>query len=361
MYLRYFIFIITCVGASSLIGQTSTAKRSADDDWQKLTAPGGKTVSVTTPGASSSDGKAADTGTQVRLTDAQLTAALKQTAQNAKDFQANFPTDSRVAQAKKIEAVSLVKAVRPADSDNGQAAFQTATIFRKDLKNSASDRFEVAALIERQQYSVQGNGKVLAKDVVQHEKTADKLRTEFGDIPEVYAFYLGVVNTADTENANRVALRVQQLPAPAYAKAEAQVTVDRHALIGKRLDQKFTDASGQTIALSEAGKVTIIYVWPPASSEVAFKALEKYKTMVPSDARWVYVALNSPASVAEVAKRLAPFPGTYCAELPQGTGPFTSALKIRHMPFVYVFGKDGTMAGYGRLEDLPALLTTAKR
>lgn len=352
-----FLHILTLavlLPAVSVFSAEATGKgKTADDAWQNISAP----VSAGAASRSPSVGTVKN-ATQVKADDQQKVVQLKQAAQAAKDFQASYPADPRARDAKKLEAVYLVQAARPSDADRGQAALAVAAAYRNDKSNSAQDRFDVAVLMERQQYAVLGEGKILAKDAVTHEKTADKLRAEFGDTPEVYAFYLGVVNTADPENAHRVAQRIQTMPAPAYAKSEAQVTIDRHALIGKALTTKFTDADGKPVVLSQAGSPTIVYVWSPTSTPNAFKALANQKG-IPSDARWIYIALNTTSGGLDLVRKQAPFPGVHCLELPVAMGPLTNALKIRHLPYVYVFGRDGAMVGYGQLEDLPGLLRAA--
>ncbi len=284
----------------------------------------------------------------------------KQLAASARAFYTTHPTSQNAGEAKKIEAVASLKGVSGKDSDKGEGAFQTAQTFRSDKSQPVADRCEVAALMERQKYSVQNAGKVLAKDPQQHERVADSLRSEFGDIPEVYAFYLGVVNTSDPESAFKVAQRIQQLPAPDHAKAEAKATIDRHNLIGKKLTQPFRDADGKPLVLSEVGKPTVVLFWSPVTTPSALRTLARLKLPTAEGARWVYVAKNATAGSLDLTKKQAPYPGIHCLELPTSVGPFTAELKNRRLPYVYVLGRDGSMVGYGDFDDLGKLLQAAK-
>jgi hypothetical protein len=344
--------ILTCIAGMAVAAMAQPAGkpvRSADDDW----------ASVVTQAAGGNLNQRANAGRSANAVDLDQVVRLKQAAQSAKEFYTNHPNDARAKQAKKVEAMSLVRAVRPGDSDKGQAAFSVAGVFRADPANSIQDRFEVATLIERKQFAAEQQGRPLASEPVQHEKVADRLRSEFGDIPEVHAFYLGVANGGDAESGFRVAQRVQQMPAAPYIKAEANVVIERHDLLGTRVSRDFTDADGKAVTLDAVGKISVVFVWSIVSNPKALAGLSKFRSAIPQDTRWIYVALNATEPALNFARSSAPFPGVHCLEPPDKLGPLTEALKIRSAPFAYVFGRGGVLVGYGSPEQLPALLKLA--
>lgn len=299
------------------------------------------------------------TPAQVQADIQQRAGVARQTAQSANVFYTSFPNDPRVPQARKLESMSLLRGVLATDADRGQVALQTASAYRGDRTIPGKDRLEVAVMMERLQYELRQNGRALSSDPAEHERTADRLRTEFGDLPEVYGFYLAVVNTADRETANRVARKILLQPAPASAKIEAQLTIDRYSLLGKKVDAVFTTLEGEPVALSTPGKPTIVYLWSGDARVNDLNRLKGHSSIVPHDARWVYVALHSGVGATLAARSLAPFPGSYCFDAAPSAGVVGKLFKNQHLPYVYVFDRGGNLASYGRPDELPALLTNA--
>jgi len=352
-YLLLFAWVSVHVYSAEPAGKVKTA----DDDWKHIAT---LTPSIVTVGKVNNSA-AANASAQPKLTDQQKIAQLKQTAQSAKDFYTNYPADARARAAEKIEVTCLLLAARHTDPDQGQAALQLAGTYRTKTTNPIKDRVEVASVMERQKYSLQNSGKSLSKDAVQHEKIADSLQKEFGDTSEVYAFYLGVVNTADFEAANRVAKKITQQNAPTHSKAEAKVTLDRYSTLGKVPAGTFQADDGRKVSLGEPGKPTVVFVWSPRQTPNHFAALGPYKKQIPSDMRWVYVSVNSTAGPFNLTKGQAPFPGTHLFEPAGPEGPISQILKIRRVPFIYVLDRKGALAGYGEVSELPALLKLANR
>ena len=326
----------------------------ADLAWQSAVAKAAPSVAVA---RNSAPPTAADAQAAVE----QYAADQKSAAQSAKEFYIAYPTDPRVPAAKKLEAASLLKAVSPAAADRDQAAFRVATAFVVDKTHDAKDRFEVAALLIEQQFKVQRNGRTLADEPVAQEKAADALYAEFGAIPSSFDYYLRAIDHVDPETSSRLARKVAVSSASAAQKKQAQVALDRFALIGKPLPLALKDVDGKAVNLASPGKYTVLYLWSASHAAADWAALTRAKENAPSNTEWVGLALDTTAVGLAGARSKAPAQMTHCLLNLQQRAAAVSTLKARRLPYVYVLERNGAVAGYGRPTDLPALLARLGR
>ena len=236
-----------------------------------------------------------------------------------------------------------------------------AAAYRADPGNSATDRFEVAALAEAQRYLVGNNGKKLADDPAAHEQVAEALHTEFGDTPESIAYYLGVVDTADFDTGQRLANKILTLPAADRIRRQAQMELDRFGLIGKPFNPALKAQDGKRVDFKVPGSVTVLYVWSETRGANSWLALARAKSALPPNTRFVYLALDTTPGQMAAAMGRVPFAGTPCVEPGGPTSPALKGLKVRRVPFVYVGNDKGVLTGYGPPAQLPALLAAASR
>jgi hypothetical protein len=351
LFASAWVLCLTPVGAFS---QKTVKPSSADTAWLAVTA-------VATPASSASKTTVQKTAADVQAAAQQFAAQQKSIAQSARDFYVTFPADARVPQAKKLEATSLLLSTWPTPADRGKAAFQTAVVYANDTTNPPKDRFEVSALLAAQQFKIQRNGRALSDDPVAHEKAADRLFAEFGATPQSFDYYLRIADAADAETSNRVARRVASAPASAAQKKQAQVAIDRHALVGKPLSLTLKSADGKALDLRQAGKVTVLYVWSAQHSAADWAALARAKQAAPPNTEWVCVALDTTAAELAQVSGKAPAKSTHCVLNQTQRAELVKALKVRRLPFVYVVEGKGNLAGYGRPMDLPTLLASVNR
>ena len=287
---------------------------------------------------------------------------FQQAAQSAKDFHTKYPDNARAAEARKLEVVLALQGAQLGGEEPAPTVTQLCQAYRADQRNPVKDRFDVAVIMGTMASSQAAKGKRLVDDGAAREKLADALRDEFGDIPEVHYFYLGVARTADPATAARVARKLAKMkPAPDSVRSAAQKIVDRNDLIGQKLDLPLTTAEGQTFNLkSLTGQPTVVFVYDAQSGTGDMAALARFRSLVPTaDTRWVYIALGgippraTPGWKADTEMR---FYG------PSGfNNPTAERLKLQQTPYVYVLDAQARLTGFGRVEDLPALFAAANR
>lgn len=346
--LIFALVFVTCAFAQNKI-------RSPEGDWKDLTNL--VTEPKSTGAVKTVRKSAAESEAEVQ----KQREKYRQTAISARQYYSSYPQDKNAGQARKIEALSLLRAAAHTDADRGQGAVSVAQSFRDNRSNPTNERFEVAALMERQKFALANSGRFLSSDSLHHEKIAESLQAEFGNTPEVFSFHLGVVNTADFETAGRVARKIVQSSAPTPMKVEAQTSLDRYALVGAKLDRRLRTDSGLEVGLGEVGKTTIIYVWSPEQGVSHFGALATQARTVPKDCRWVYIAVRSKTGPFNVFKNQAPFPGIHFYEPPADWGGLSQLLKIRHTPYVYIIDGTEKLVGYGFVDELKDLMRLVSR
>ena len=77
--------------------------------------------------------------------------------------------------------------------------------------------------------------------------------------------------------------------------------------------------------------------------------------------KWVYVSLGALGTPSKGAKPAATPPGTTCVEPLGLKSPVATQLKIDRLPVVYVFDEKRKLSAYGRIDELPWLLSGVNR
>jgi hypothetical protein len=240
-----------------------------------------------------------------------------------------------------------------------------AAAYRGDKRNSVRDRFEVASALEHRQLAAKLGGKHPSRNPTEYEQMADGLRREFGHTPEIFGLYAGIVRAIDHGSAGRLATKVLELNPPPVARAQIEIVTSRLGLIGRPLDLPLTDLAGKRVEIGHNSGATVLYVSTSsgaAGSAELFAGLgaKALKARVPKPTGWVYLHLGATPAPLNAAKAKAPFAGTFCTE-PKGlASPVARRLKIGSSPCVFVYDKKGRLAGFGRVEELPALLAEAE-
>jgi hypothetical protein len=336
------VFFCSALSASA---QVLVQPTTADTAWQGVLTLGSfPTVGGTTP------------------TLAQEITQLQQEAQMAKAFYKAYPSDSRADTAKKVEALSGLQEVQLGAVGVQAAALAVATAFVNDASKAVQDRYDIALASEliTQASTLEGLGP--ADNGPAYEAVADSLYAQFGDVAPAYGYYLSLTMSADNATAAKIASKIQTMNAPAWAKAQAQIVVNRAALVGNPVSLTLTSTTGQAIDLSQpSGQTTVVYLWGGAGSMNDLAILNSIKASVPTGVRWIYVALNSPSPVLSAVQAAAPIPGTQCFDPVNLGGWVPQTLFLQMTPYAYVFKANGTLSGYGSPLLIPALLNAASQ
>lgn len=268
-----------------------------------------------------------------------------QASDSARAFYNLYPTHPHAAAARKLEAIAALRGA-PSDAAGKARALGVARAYRQDRNQPATDRFQVALLMERVSAAV-SPGRSAAHRSSQatrdQERLVDSLRTEFGDLPDVYALYADLIADAEPTESARLARKVLALPATDAAKAAANSALARQRLIGRSLAIDLRTTGGQAIRLSTPpGKPTVIYFSDP--KETFFR--DERGTKMPT--RWIHVALGAPAGTARSAPPGLNDSVLHCVEPAGLAARICQVLHVREYPFTVVLDAQGKVRDYGR-------------
>ncbi len=354
--LRRAVFSVSIFSLPLLAGlhaQTPAVPFAADDDWRALqtalTASGSRPSGPVTP---------------VQRTAARLARAesLDRAAQHARAFHTRHPDHPQAALARKLEVTSLLESARLGRTTLESAALDRARAFRADPAQLREHRFEVALAADRLALQRRIAHAGSRERPGEHEQLAHDLYREFGPIPEVFALYASLLATVDAETGNRLATRIVELRPPPFARAAAEATTARYGLVGRPLSLRLTTLDGQRLELPTAATAapTVLYVWTPAGATASspFAALHPLKGKLPANLRWVFVGVGTTPAQARTATARAPFAGTHCFDSEGLQGAAARRLKADATTRV---NRQGVLTGFGRPDELPALLAAANR
>jgi hypothetical protein len=299
-----------------------------------------------------------------RTTARQLRATrLQQVARQAQEFHARHTSNPKAPAARKIEVTALIESARlDPDTASITKALDRAAAFRADASLLREQRFEIALAAERLRHQHAKGAPPFATD----EQLADTLLREFGAIPEIHGLYAGLAAVAPLQTANRLATKLLEMrPAPAV-RAAAEAITARYGLVGRPFTLRLTrldTTSFELPAKSAAPGPTVLYVWSPGHgpNTRAFAALSRHRGRLPANVQWIYVGLGVTAVEARAAAARAPFAGTHCREDAGPRSAIAQKLRLTTSPSVFVLNRQGVLTGFGRVDELPALLAAAGR
>jgi hypothetical protein len=312
----------------------------------------------------SSNGNA-KTKEQVAAEIAQEAARQRQAAQAAKEFYTANPGHAKAGDARKIEALSSVRGAVVADVTQTQAAVKLAKDFRERTDVPVKDRFEVALAADRLALSAKIKAKTAADQSLEWQLVGERLRIEFGDLPELHDYSIEVARRADLPSAVKLATEVTQSPkATANAKARAQSILDRAALVGRPIDLKLTKVDGGTIDLAQQkDEITVIYVWSP-NDPLSLESVKRFENALPPGAQLIYLAYGGSVPLVNRLKVSAAMAGIHCqATAGTASKAASDGLKLRYtdLPYLYVINRSGVLTGVGRMEEFTTLIAQASR
>lgn len=289
----------------------------------------------------------------------------QQTAQAAKDFYIQNPSHPKALEARKIEAMSAVQAAPAGDAVRTDAAIKLAKDFRARTDVPVKDRFEVALAAERLALATKIKAKTAADQPVEWQYVAERLRIEFGELPEYHDFMMQIARRADLATAARLAASVLQSPtAGAEAKKRATIMAERAALVGSPVRLKLAKVSGGEFDLGQqSGKVTLLMVWSP-SDPSSLDLIKNLQKVLPKDGQLVALAYGG--TVQQLSRLTASLPASiiHC-HAPAGAASRAASdgLKLRYseLPVVFALGLSGALRGIGQAGEVATLVRSANR
>jgi hypothetical protein len=345
--MRYKLCAFISLGVAAL-SLRAASPASADDDWSAVVS-----LRTPTPLAPASPAELSD-ATKKSAIDLEIDR-LGSLAHQAKLFYNSHPVDARVPDAKEIEIMAQLQALQLGAGDVQGAAMALAQGFRADAANPVRARIDVALAMN----AAANRGASSVTSAVSLENTADSLRTEFGDIPEVSALYLSAMRSADAASAQRIAQKLQGTNAPAPIKTEATKVAARAALVGHKIDLTGRLAGIHAADLQGTGAV-VVYLWNAGSGTSDLDILATLQSQVPDTTRFVLIGLQSAPGSAASAKSHGP-KGAQFFE-PKGLDSDTAGyLQAAELPYAYVLKPDGTLIGYGAVSQIVSLVANANQ
>lgn len=329
------------------------ASRNADDDWRSLQSLIARDPARPVAAARTAAERAA--ARQERAT------RLQEAAAQARDFHTRHPAHPHAPHARRIAVTALIESAR-LGAVPVASALDLAATYRAESGHLREHRFEVALAAERlRQLATPGPGPAPADEAL-----ADTLRREFGPIPEVHGLYAGLAARAGMEAANRLATKLLEMRPPAPVKAAAEAITTRYGLVGRPLALHLTRLDATSFELparTAAAGPTVLYVWVPGHGPGAgpFAALASLRGKLPPGVTWIYLGLGVAEPEARLAAPRAPFAGTHCRDDAGPRSALAQRLAITASPTVFVLDRQGVVSGFGRVADLPELLSAATR
>lgn len=335
--------------------KNGTAAQTADEKWANLAGVNPTATSKTPTGITK------DNAGQQKTQISTQADKSRQTAQDAKSFYTQYPTNPNAEAARKIEVIAQLHGIKDGDQAHQKTAQDLAAAFRRDTSHPVSARTEVALAADRVSLSLKIKNKTVVDRPSEKEKLADGIRAEFGDTPELHSYYVEVARSADMFTANHIANNLLKWSSDRNIRAEAQAIVDRNALIGQKLNLKLASAEAGIIDLNQPnGAVTVLYAWSPSGGQGMLKALTNYQNSIPPGVQFVYLALGGSAKDATTLSAQAPIKGRFCYQPGSTISPTLNYLKLKTLPYVLVLNREGKLVGFGPPAELMGLLSLAR-
>jgi hypothetical protein len=340
------ILVISGAGlACTLHAQSSSG---GDESWSNVTAlanAAAAPVIVSSPQSPET----------LRAAEKERTDKFRAAATAAGDFKTTYPDHAKSAHARKLEVLAMLEATAAESAEQRGQALATADAYRRDTRNAPSDRFQVASAVERGELSRRLEGAPWYANAIEAERMGDRLRKEFGELPEVYGTYLSIAEDASCFNSGDVAIKILQATPPPGIRRSAQRVLDRWKMIGRPLELSLNTFDGSTTSLSTlAGRRTVIVLYSTDADPAGPRGLDAFRNAPPSGVNWVYIALGS--APAQPGITTAVVPGPLCVDTLGSQGHVARELKVSKLPAVYVLDDKRTLFGFGRIDQLPWLL-----
>lgn len=289
----------------------------------------------------------------------QITAFVA-AAEKAKEFYDKHPAHPKAVQARKLEATTLLSAVREGAVEHEAKALRVAKDFRFDSRHPSSERYELAAFMRELEVRRQNYGESREDILAAYERAAKDLYGEFPNEPRVFDLFLGVARNAAPAKARQVANDVLMMPAPAHAKDEARTILRRLDMAGKPLNLEFSDEAGTAHrVVDHKGKTVVFFVWATWAGAADPGAAVKAK--IPRGATTVSVNVDQDVARGKAEKAKLGVGGISCFDSRGMNSPLAKQLGVTKVPGFYVVNARGEFVGSAGAEGLDELLERAAK
>ncbi len=350
-FLRFILATaLSALAASAQSGQTepgaAAAPASADAEWAALRNLG-RPQSPPAAGVPASPARARDREIAARLAE----------ADRLRDFRLRHPAHAAATEAKRLEAKALLHAKALGDTAQDGRRSQLVGEIRRDAAIALPLRAEVAAFSDNLDVS-RLPGLTRDSRLAAYERVARALNAEFPALPDGCESLVRIAKDSPDDRAQAIAREVLSLAAaPAQARAEAQILLDRHALVGRPL----REAGGLILASSApaaagGGRPVIIYTWASFSPGSVAQA-GRIAELAPAHARLVGVCLDqrdlAPARALAATGQL---PGEQVFDWLGRRGELAETLKLAEVGLVYVADAGGVIRSVSAQRNLAEAL-----
>lgn len=328
-------------------GDSAAANRaSADAEWARLKELGRREPAGAVNAA---DAAAISRARHQFVTD------LIRDADQLGEFRSKYSDHPQVAEARRLEALSLVKAWGAGDISQRSRRERFVLEVRRDASLSPAQRSRVAAHADHvavgQRQDLTRDGKLL-----EYEKVNRALIREFPGVPDGHEALLQIARDSSDAKAHSLARELAQTAAaPEWVRAEALSLASRHDLVGKSFPELAQPVLGPANVVERAQrKPMIVYSWAtfaPRSIALA----KRIATEAPPGVAVIGLNLDvrdlAPAKALAQAQRL---PGDHIYDWMGRKGELAERIHLLDPGIVYLVGSDGLIRSVSGQRDLPA-------
>lgn len=277
-------------------------------------------------------------------------------AEKARAFYQKYPAHAKSSEAKKIEAIAMIRAVNTGASSSEPKMRRLVSEFRNDNKHASKDRFDVAIASVQSDVMRKPHAN-RAEETKEFYNRALDLYGEFPSEAAVYEIFVGVARNADPELARTAARQLLSMPAPDQAKKEAQAVIDRLDMPGRPIDLEWQDQSGKSYRIADfKGKIVVFYVWASWAAESLEADVAK---ALGAGMQLVTVNVDDETKNLKQSKA---FDGLNPINNVEGKGldsALAQQLRVLKVPAVHVVDARGFYVGAGTPAQLASLLAKA--
>ena len=284
-------------------------------------------------------------------------ARFKRTAEQAKQFYTQYPEHPKAMEARKAEALMLIRVGQSGDASMEGRAEEVVTAFCRDATIPEAHRAEVSA--------THGFAKTFQRRLKgpelndAFEQVARDLIANYPAQPQGYESLLTISSWGDVAKTRALAQELVRPGVPVGVQQGAQSVLDRLNLVGTPLSAVLADTGTRHLEkLLHTGKPTIIYTWASWSpgSLVLGELLAKRNV---DAANIIAVNLDEdPAAAGELA-RGRKLPGQLHYDNRSVKGALARRLGANGAPLVYLVDAQGVIRDVRGTDDLEKKLSTA--
>ena len=322
------LFTLVLAAASSVRGQSS--KSDADAAWNSV-----KGLARASSAASASAVSLIDSADQLRA------------------FYAKYPDNAQAKNAKCLEGLALTQAWLAGDESQSTRREQVVADVRHDKSVDTPLRAELYALSDSVAVA-KTPGLTRDKQLLAYEQGTRALIAEFPSLPNGYEFLLHIAHDSAETRAPTLAREVAGLgAAPAWVRTEAQVMVNRFALVGQSLRQVTAAVASPDNPLGKAaGRPVLLYSWSKASTA----SLRRAKALAANADASAIVGVCLDAGDIEAARAQASaagLPGDQVYDLLGARGAVAGKLVLTEPGLIYRTDAAGIIQSVSAQNDQP--------